>query len=185
MNTENLLVELGTEELPPKSLKKLAQAFADNTEAELKKLNLDFDTVSWLASPRRLAVKVKGLAASQQDKVVEKRGPAIKVAFDADGNPTKAAMGWARGNGITVEQAERLETDKGAWLLHKASVKGKGVAELIPGVIDKALAKLPIPKAMRWGSSKIQFIRPVHTLTMLYGAQVLEGTVLGVHYPPS
>jgi glycyl-tRNA synthetase beta chain len=180
MNTENLLVELGTEELPPKSLKKLAQAFADNTEAELKKLNLDFVTVSWLASPRRLAVKVEGLADAQQDKVVEKRGPAIKVAFDADGNPTKAAMGWARGNGITVEQAERLETDKGAWLLHKASVKGKGVAELIPGVIDSALAKLPIPKAMRWGSSKVQFIRPVHTLTMLYGAQVLEGTVLGV-----
>lgn len=180
MNTENLLVELGTEELPPKSLKKLAQAFADNTEAELKKLNLDFAAVSWLASPRRLAVKVEGLAAAQQDKIVEKRGPAIKTAFDADGNPTKAAMGWARGNGITVEQAERLETDKGAWLLHKASVKGKGVAELIPGVIDSALSKLPIPKAMKWGSSKIQFIRPVHTLTMMYGAQVLEGTVLGI-----
>jgi glycyl-tRNA synthetase beta chain len=180
MNTENLLVELGTEELPPKSLKKLAQAFADNTEAELKKLNLDFAGITWMASPRRLAIKVEALASAQADKVVEKRGPAIAVAFDADGNPTKAAMGWARGNGITVEDAERLKTDKGEWLLHKAKVEGQGVAQLVPDVIAAALAKLPIPKAMKWGSSKIQFIRPVHTLTMLFGSQVLEGKVLGV-----
>lgn len=180
MNTETLLIEIGTEELPPKSLKTLAQAFADNTEAGLKKLNLAYETINWLASPRRLALQVTGLAASQQDKVVEKRGPAIQTAFDADGNPTKAALGWARGNGITVEEAERLETDKGAWLLHKAQVAGKDVSELIPSIIDNALNKLPIPKAMKWGAGKIQFIRPVHTVTMFYGSQSIDGTILGV-----
>ncbi len=179
MNTENLLVEIGTEELPPKSLKKLAQAFAANTRAELEKLKLEFVAVSWLASPRRLTVKVQALAAAQQDKIVEKRGPAISVAFDADGEPTKAATGWARGNGITVDQAQRLETDKGAWLLHKAEVKGEDVARLIPTVIANALNKLPIPKMMKWGDSKIQFIRPVHTVTMYYGSQVLDGVILG------
>ena len=160
MNTDNLLVEIGTEELPPKSLKILAQAFADNAKAELEKLNLSFDSVDWLASPRRLAIQVKGLASAQQDKVVEKRGPAIKTAFDEQGNPTKAAMGWARGNGITVEQAQRLETDKGAWLLHKAEVKGKNVCELVPGVIENALNKLPIPKAMKWGCQQHSIYSP-------------------------
>ncbi|MFT4928566.1 MAG: glycyl-tRNA synthetase beta chain [Phenylobacterium sp.] len=179
MKTENLLVEIGTEELPPKSLKKLAQAFADNTQAELEKLKLSFDSVSWLASPRRLAIKVQGLAAAQQDKIVEKRGPAISVAFDDAGEPTKAAMGWARGNGITVDQAERLETPKGAWLLHKAQVKGQGIDKLIPTVIASALNKLPIPKMMKWGDSKIQFIRPVHTVTMYYGSEVIDGVILG------
>ncbi|MFT5161549.1 MAG: glycyl-tRNA synthetase beta chain [Alteromonadaceae bacterium] len=179
MNTDNLLVEIGTEELPPKSLKKLAQAFADNTQAELEKLKLDFTEVTWLASPRRLAIKVQGLAAAQQDVIIEKRGPAISVAFDAAGEPTKAAIGWARGNGITVELAQRLETDKGTWLLHKAQVKGKDIAQLIPGVIANALSKLPIPKMMKWGNSKIQFIRPVHTVTMFYGSSMLSGEILG------
>lgn len=180
MNTENLLVEIGTEELPPKSLRKLAEAFADNTRAELEKEELAFDTLSWMAAPRRLVLNIKALAEAQQDKVVEKRGPAIASAFDGEGNPTKAAMGWARGNGITVEDAERLETDKGAWLLHRAMVKGKNVSELIEGVISRALAKLPIPKPMTWGAYKTEFIRPVHTVTMKYGAQTLEGEILGI-----
>ncbi len=180
MKTENLLVEIGTEELPPKALRKLAQAFADNARDELEKLELAFSEVSWMAAPRRLAIKVHQLAEAQQDKTVEKRGPAIASAFDADGNPTKAALGWARGNGINVEDAERLETDKGAWLLHRAMVKGKNAAELIEGVIQRALAKLPIPKPMTWGAHKTEFIRPVHTVTMKYGAQTLCGEVLGI-----
>lgn len=180
MNTENLLVEIGTEELPPKALRKLAEAFAENTRTELEKQALAFADVSWFASPRRLALKVSDLAYGQQDKVVEKRGPAVASAFDDDGNPTKAALGWARGNGITVDQAQRLETDKGAWLLHKAEVKGKSVQELIQGVIERALSKLPIPKAMTWGAYKTEFIRPVHTVTMKYGAKTLDGEILGI-----
>lgn len=180
MTTENLLIELGTEELPPKSLRKLAQAFAANFEAELKSADLAYSQINWFASPRRLAIKVTDLVAKQADKIVEKRGPAVKAAFDQDGNPTKAALGWARGCGIDIEQAERLETDKGAWLLHKAEVTGQKVEALVIDMAARSLAKLPIPKPMRWGDSSTQFIRPVHTATVLYGAQSINGELLGV-----
>ncbi|MUK67166.1 glycine--tRNA ligase subunit beta [Aliivibrio fischeri] len=177
---KNFLIELGTEELPPTALRSLAEAFASNFEAELKAADLAHQDVKWYATPRRLALKVAELAESQADKVVEKRGPAVSAAFDADGNPTKAAQGWARGNGITVEQADRLKTDKGEWLLHKEEVKGKPVQELVVDFAAKALAGLPIPKAMRWGNSDIQFIRPVKTLTILLGDELIEGSILGV-----
>lgn len=149
MLQDNLLVELGTEELPPKSLRKLAESFAENFQAELEKAELSFSNVRWLASPRRLALIVADLDSAQADKIVEKRGPAVNVAFDDQGNATKAAQGWARSNGITVEQAERLVTDKGEWLLYKSSVKGLHINELIPAIAATALAKLPIPKPMR------------------------------------
>ena len=180
MRAENLLVEIGTEELPPKALSGLAQSFADNMRSELQAAELSFDNVIWYASPRRLAVKVDTLSDQQKDKIVEKKGPAISAAFDADGNPTKAAQGWARSNGIEVEQAERLVTDKGEWLLHKAEIKGKKLAELLADVVSKALAKLPIPKPMRWGANRTQFIRPVHTVCMLYGEELIQGEVLGI-----
>ena len=180
MRTENCLVELGTEELPPKALKSLGEAFATQFEAALTQADLSFDSVSWFAAPRRLAVYVSGLAEGQADKVVEKRGPAVSAAFDADGNPTKAAQGWARGNGIDVADAERLVTDKGEWLLHKAHVPGQSVAELLEGLINQAVSKLPIPKPMRWGNYNTQFIRPVHTLCVLYGSEVVNLSVLGL-----
>lgn len=177
---ENLLIELGTEELPPKSLRQLAESFASNIEAELNKAELSFEKISWLASPRRLALVITHLSEAQADKVVEKRGPAVTVAFDSEGNATKAAQGWARSNGITVDAAERLVTDKGEWLLFKAEVKGKNINELIPAIAADALAKLPIPKPMRWGSTSTQFIRPVHTVCMLYGNKLIDGELLGV-----
>jgi glycyl-tRNA synthetase beta chain len=180
VRTENCLVELGTEELPPKALKSLGDAFATQFEAALTQADLSFDSVSWFAAPRRLAVYVSGLAEGQADKVVEKRGPAVSAAFDADGNPTKAAQGWARGNGIDVADAERLVTDKGEWLLHKAHVPGQSVAELLEGLINQAVSKLPIPKPMRWGNYNTQFIRPVHTLCVLYGSEVVNVSVLGL-----
>ncbi|MGB0936565.1 MAG: glycine--tRNA ligase subunit beta [Colwellia sp.] len=180
MTTETLLIELGTEELPPKSLKTLATAFFDGIKLGLDSHELSYDDIKWFATPRRLAVKVTGLIDKQSDKVVEKRGPAVNVAFDAEGNPSKAAQGWARSNGISVEEAERLVTDKGEWLLYKATVKGKAVTELVADIVTKSLNKLPIPKPMRWGSERIQFIRPVHTLTMMYGSVVIEGAALGV-----
>ena len=179
MRSENLLIEIGTEELPPKALRKLATAFADNVTAELKAAELAFEQAKWFATPRRLAVSIIGLSEQQQDKVVEKRGPAVQAAFDADGNPTKAAEGWARSNGITVDQAERLKTDKGEWLLHKAEVKGQRIQDLLQGIVERSVKKLPIPKPMRWGAKSTQFIRPVHTATFLYGSDVVEGEVLG------
>ncbi len=180
MSQENLLIELGTEELPPKSLRKLAESFASNIEAELNKAELTFEKVNWLASPRRLAVVVTNLVATQADKIVEKRGPAVNVAFDENGVATKAAQGWARSNGITVEEAERLVTDKGEWLLFKSAVKGQHINSLIPAIAESALAKLPIAKPMRWGNTSTQFIRPVHTVTMLFGSELIQGELLGV-----
>ena len=180
MNFENLLIEIGTEELPPKSLRKLAESFLSNFTDELKKAELSFESAVWHAAPRRLALSVNQLAIAQADKVVEKRGPAVAQAFDADGNPTKAAMGWARGNGITVEEAGRLKTDKGEWLLHQAKVVGVETKSLISAMAQRALDKLPIPKPMRWGSNKTQFIRPVHTVTMLLGSEIVAGELLGI-----
>ncbi|MCT8988255.1 glycine--tRNA ligase subunit beta [Shewanella phaeophyticola] len=180
MKFENLLIEVGTEELPPKSLRTLAESFLANFTDELTKADLPFDSALWYAAPRRLAINVVGLALAQADKVVEKRGSAISSAFDADGNPTKAAQGWARGNGITVDQAERLVTDKGEWLVHQAKVVGVETKSLIADMAQRALDKLPIPKPMRWGSNKTQFIRPVHTVTMLLGSELIAGELLGI-----
>ena len=180
MTTQNFLVEIGTEELPPKALKTLATSFADNVEAELNQAGLTFDNIEWFAAPRRLAVKVLNLATQQPSKEIEKRGPAVSAAFDAEGNPTKAAEGWARGCGITVEQAERIATDKGEWLVHRAKIKGQPTKNLLNDIVANALAKLPIPKPMRWADKTVQFIRPVHTVTMLLGDELIEGEILGV-----
>ena len=180
MTTQNFLVEIGTEELPPKALKTLATSFADNVEVELNQAGLSFDKIEWFAAPRRLAVKVLNLATQQPSKEIEKRGPAVSAAFDAEGKPTKAAEGWARGCGITVEQAERIATDKGEWLVHRAKIEGQPTKNLLNGIVANALAKLPIPKPMRWADKTVQFIRPVHTVTMLLGDELIEGEILGV-----
>ena len=180
MTTQNFLVEIGTEELPPKALKTLATSFADNVEAELNQAGLIFDKIEWFAAPRRLAVKVLNLATQQPSKEIEKRGPAVSAAFDAEGKPTKAAEGWARGCGITVEQAARIATDKGEWLVHRAKIEGQPTKNLLNDIVANALAKLPIPKPMRWADKTVQFIRPVHTVTMLLGDELIEGEILGV-----
>ncbi|HDL6294752.1 TPA: glycine--tRNA ligase subunit beta, partial [Mannheimia haemolytica] len=159
---------------------KLATAFAENVENELNQAGLSFEKVEWFAAPRRLAVKVLSLAESQPSKEVEKRGPAVSAAFDAEGKPTKAAEGWAKGCGITVEQAERIATDKGEWLVHRAVIEGQPTKNLLVDIIAKSLANLPIPKTMRWGDKTEQFVRPVHTVTLLFGAELIEGEILGV-----
>ena len=180
MTTQNFLVEIGTEELPPKALKTLATSFADNVEAELNQAGLTFDKIEWFAAPRRLAVKVLNLSTQQPSKEIEKRGPAVSAAFDAEGKPTKAAEGWARGCGITVDQAERIATDKGEWLVHRAKIEGQPTKNLLNSIVANALAKLPIPKPMRWADKTVQFIRPVHTVTMLLADELIEGEILGV-----
>ncbi|WP_439236525.1 glycine--tRNA ligase subunit beta [Lonepinella koalarum] len=180
MTTQNFIVEIGTEELPPKALKTLAEAFAENFTAELNLAGLTFTHLQWFAAPRRLALKVADLATEQPSKQIEKRGPAVAAAFDTNGNPTKAAEGWARGCGITVDQAERVATDKGEWLVHRAVQQGQATKNLLPDLVAVALAKLPIPKPMRWADKTVQFIRPVHTVTMLLGSELIDGEILGV-----
>lgn len=180
MTQQTFLVEIGTEELPPKALRSLAQAFADNFRSELDNAGLAHGDIAWFAAPRRLALKVAALDAAQPDREIEKRGPAIAQAFDADGKPTKAAEGWARGCGISVEQAERLTTDKGEWLLYRAQQKGQRAQELLPTLVANALSRLPIPKLMRWGANDTQFVRPVHTVTLLLGSESIPATILGI-----
>lgn len=180
MTTRTFLAEIGTEELPPKALKKLAQAFAANVEQGLTQADLSFEQVEWFATPRRLAVKVLGLATHQPNKQVEKRGPAVAAAFDAQGNPTKAAEGWAKSCGIAVTEAERIATDKGEWLVYRATLEGKPTQQLLVEIVAQALAKLPIPKTMRWGDKEEHFVRPVHTLTLLFGEELIDGEILGV-----
>lgn len=180
-DTNTLLVELGTEELPPKSLKELSKSFAEGLAAELNKLGFSYASMQTFGAPRRLAVSFIECERKQADKQVDKRGPAIAQAFDAQGEPSKAALGWARGNGITLDQAERLITDKGEWLLHRAKVPGQSLDSLLQEALERTIKQLPIPKPMRWGSSTSEFIRPVHTLCVLFGDTVLPLTLLGLN----
>ncbi|MDD1620707.1 MAG: glycine--tRNA ligase subunit beta [Methylococcaceae bacterium] len=178
--SNHLLFELGCEELPPKSLKKLSQALLDNILAGLKEADLAYNQARAYATPRRLAVLIDDLQCFQADKIVEKRGPAIQAAYGPDGIPSKAAQGFAASCGATFEQLEKLETDKGAWLIFKQAVKGQATAELIPDIIRKSLNNLPIAKRMRWGSSEHEFVRPVHSALLLFGSEVIGTEILGL-----
>lgn len=176
----DFLVEIGTEELPPKALRSLEQAFAAQLRAGLEKAELGHAALESFATPRRLAVLVQGLALRQPTRRVEKRGPPVSAAFAADGSPTRAALAFAEGCGVPVEALERLETPKGAWLMHRGEVAGADSATLLPELVNAALAALPIPRRMRWGSGDTEFVRPVHWVVALLGEQVIETPVLGV-----
>ena len=174
----DLLFELGTEELPPVSLKTLRDALKANVSEALKANDFAFETVEAYASPRRLALIVRDLSDSQPDKDVERLGPAVDAAFDDDGKPKPAAVGFAKSCGVEVDQLEKIDTDKGQRLGYTLSQKGQPLSELIEQIINSALKKLPIPKAMRWGDGSAQFIRPVHWTVLLHGSSVLEATIL-------
>lgn len=178
---QTLLIELGTEELPPKSLKQLSESFSQGLAQELNKLGFTYEQCITFGAPRRLAVAFTKCLRKQADKKIDKRGPAVSVAFDNQGKPTPAALGWARGNGIGIEQAQRLKTDKGEWLLHTADVPGQTLDSQLQAALERTIKQLPIAKPMRWGSSKTEFIRPVHTLCVMYANEVIEIELLGLH----
>ena len=180
IETRDLLIELGTEELPPKALKKLIHAFETGIKQGLEKAELSFSAIRSYAAPRRMAVVVDELAIRQQDRWVERRGPAIAAAFDEDGNPTKALQGFARSCGVTVDDLEKLETDKGTWLAFKQEQKGAETASLIVDILQQSLNDLPIPKRMRWGTLPGEFVRPVHWLILLFGDDIIPADILGV-----
>ncbi|PTL91484.1 glycine--tRNA ligase subunit beta [Halomonas litopenaei] len=179
MAAHTLLLELGVEELPPGAIDTLSDAFAEGVRRGLADAGVDFQGVTAYASPRRLAVRVEALADKQPDRDVEKRGPALAAAFK-DGEPTKAAQGFARSCGVSVDDLIHLETDKGTWLGYREQQQGEATVALLPAIIDKAVAALPVPKNMRWGASRIEFSRPVHWLVALYGDEVVPATVLGL-----
>lgn len=177
---QNLLIEIGTEELPPKSLHKLAEIFAENLKQKLITAELNFTAIKSYATPRRLAVFVEQLDSQQTDRLVEKRGPALHAAFDVDNKPTKALEGFARSCNIDIAQLEKLETKQGRWMICRYMEKGKAIAELLPLFVNQALSELPIPKPMRWGAGDTQFVRPVHWVVMLYGKEIIAGEILGI-----
>ena len=179
-DSKNLLVEIGTEELPPKALAKLSQAFTTGIRQGLEKAGLGFDDVQAFATPRRLTTLITALASAQADSQSERRGPAVAAAFDADGNPTQAANGFARSCGVEVGQLEKLETDKGQWLVFREAKKGKPTDELVPGIVETSLNALPIPKRMRWGDLDTEFVRPVHWIVLLLGTQTIPAEILGI-----
>ncbi|PCJ30355.1 MAG: glycine--tRNA ligase subunit beta [Gammaproteobacteria bacterium] len=179
-DVRDLLIELGTEELPPKALKKLIQAFETGIKQGLEKAELSFESIRSYAAPRRMAVIVEGLQERQQDKLVERRGPAVTAAFDDEGNPTRAVQGFAKSCGVEVEDLEKMETDKGAWLVFKQQQAGSEAAAVIPGILQQALADLPIPKRMRWSDLPGEFVRPVHWLVLLFGDTVIPMDLLGI-----
>jgi glycyl-tRNA synthetase beta chain len=174
------LVELGTEELPPKALKSLYTSFADGIESGLKAAGLKFEKIHGFGAPRRLAVLVENLELRQPDQQIEKLGPAVASAFDKDGKPTKAAEGFARSNGVEFDQLQRVQTDKGERLAFRSAQEGKFAIDLLPEIVAASLDKLPIPKRMRWGAKRAEFVRPVHWLVMLQGKQVIDAEILGI-----
>jgi len=180
MAAKHLLFELGSEELPPKTLVKLSRALLDNILQSLKAAEIGFTGSKAYATPRRLAVFIENLAEQQPDKMVEKRGPAIQAAYTPDGKPSKAAEGFAASCGTTADKLETLTTDKGAWLVFNQAVKGQATAQLIPDIIRQSIAALPIAKRMRWGSFATEFVRPVHWALMLYGDAIIDCEILGL-----
>ncbi|GAB4391863.1 MAG: glycine--tRNA ligase subunit beta [Gammaproteobacteria bacterium] len=177
---QDLLIEIGTEELPPKSLWSIATAFGKQLAGALESAALHYENYICYATPRRLAIYFKQLEGRQIDRMIERRGPAVTVAFDEQRQPTQACLGFAKSCGIDVSQLQTLETDKGSWVIAQVHEKGKTLHELLPFLVDEVLKKLPTPKPMRWGNGDILFIRPVHWIVMLWGDEHIAGTVLGV-----
>lgn len=178
----DLLVEIGTEELPPAALADLGKAFRDEVVSGLKAAPLGFGEsgVRWFATPRRLAVLVEALELKQPDSGGTRYGPSVDVAFDGEGNPTKAAEGFARSVGARVADLRQEETDKGTKLAYEVTEKGKPAHELVPGIVEQALQRLPVPRRMRWGDGDATFVRPVHWLVMLLGDEVVPATLYGI-----
>jgi glycyl-tRNA synthetase beta chain len=179
-NTADFLVELGTEELPPKALQTLRDAFANGISKGLAEARLGHDEILSYATPRRLAVLVQALEKKQPAQTIENRGPPTKLAYDESGQPTKAATAFAAKCGIQVSDLDTISTDKGEWLFYKGEVAGKPASQLLGDIVNASLAALPIPKRMRWGNSDVEFVRPVHWLVMLHGKDVVEAQVLGL-----
>ncbi|MFT5275649.1 MAG: glycyl-tRNA synthetase beta chain, partial [Saprospiraceae bacterium] len=178
----SLLIELCTEELPPKSLSKLSASFCASLTETLLQNELITASTEWqaFASPRRLGILIKDVSAQQQDRSQQRKGPALQAAYNDAGEPTKAAMGFARSCGVEVADLVKSETDQGTWLTFEQSIKGKNITEIAQEALDTAIKNLPIAKRMRWGNSTEEFVRPVHRLLALHGSTIIELTAFGL-----
>ena len=180
MSTDTLLIELGTEELPPKALKSLGLAFRDGVTRGLQQRELGFGAVRWFASPRRLAVLIDEVQLKAADKEVEVLGPPVDRARDDAGNWTPAASGFARKQGVEPEQLQNIDTPKGKRLGLRSTSPGITAAQCVNDIIHESIQQLPIPKRMRWGASRVEFVRPVHWVVAMLGSDADHGKVLGL-----
>ncbi len=181
MATKDFLVEIGTGELPPKALRILSESFAAGIRTALENADLRFEAMTSFATPRRLAVIVKGLQEHQADKAMERVGPAVSASYDNDGKPTPAASGFARSCGVALETLSSVEKDGIVKLVFQSVVKGGETRHLLADIVTRSLAALPIPKKMRWGSSREEFVRPVHWVVMIFGGEVVPASILGIN----
>lgn len=177
--SNTILFELGVEELPPKNLKTLRDALQASVTEQLTASNISYDSLRAFAAPRRLAIQIEGIADKQPDRTEQKRGPHVKAAFDAEGNPTKAAQGFAKGLGIEPSQLITINTDKGDYIGYELTIHGQAVSELLPAIFQKALDSLPIAKRMRSGASKEEFVRPVQWVVLMSDHDVIDATIQG------
>ena len=175
-----LLIEIGTEELPPKALRRLSRTFAEGVRARLEAERLSPGEATPYATPRRLAVHVADVARAQPERRIERRGPRLDIAFDAAGNPTPAAFGFAKSCGVEVTKLEPLKTARGAWLAWRGTRAGEPATALLPGIVVAALASLPLPRRMRWSDRDVEFVRPVHWALLLLGEETIDAEILGV-----
>ncbi len=180
MSAQDLLFELGTEELPPRALRNLSTALTEGVVSGLGAAGIPHGKAHGFATPRRLAVRIQKLAEHQPDKQVERRGPPVSLSFDPQGAPTQAAMAFARNCGVTAAELTQIKTDKGAWLVFRGTERGAATTTLLGDIINQAVAALPIPKRMRWGAQAAEFVRPVHSVVLLYGESVVPAVVLGL-----
>lgn len=180
-DASDLLVEIGTEELPPGSVVALSEAFAAGVADGLSREDLAYGTVTSYATPRRLAVLINDVQNTQEERQIERRGPSVAAAFDADGNPTKAALGFASSCGVEVEQLEQLETEKGAYLAFRTTEVGQSTTSLLPDIVERAASSLPIKRRMRWSDGDIEFVRPVHWVVLMLGDELVDAEILGVN----
>lgn len=178
MNAD-FLVEIHTEELPPKALQRLGKVFLSEIEDKLRKTDLNFTGSRFFATPRRLAVLINNLAPKQADSEVERKGPAVEAAFDKNGEPTQACIGFARSCNVSPKELMTIKNNTGSWVGFRQKVAGKTVQQLLPSIVQQALAALPIPKRMRWGDKNVEFVRPVHSVIMLYGDEIIDAEILG------
>lgn len=174
----DFLIELGCEELPPKALNGLIAAFAEGIKAGLQSANLMHGEISTFSAPRRLAVKVADLISVQPEQIIEKKGPTVIAAFDKDGKPTPALLGFARSANIDIKDLVEMDGPKGKVLGFSSKQPGKATVSLLPSIVENALKQLPIPKPMRWGAREAEFIRPAHWLLMIYGNDVVPAHIL-------
>lgn len=179
-NAQTTLIEIRTEELPPKALPSLLQAFKDKVEARLRELQFECGTVHAYSSPRRMALVIEELSAEQPVQITERKGPMLTLAYDGNGQPTQALLGFVRSCATTLDQLQEMDTPKGKALVFRSQTPGQSIKTVLPGVVMDALKQLPIPKMMRWGDGTDSFVRPVHGVVMLYGSDPIHANLFGV-----